>query len=195
MKISSRKLTSCSRLSERRIASSRLELREELSCPGDVAAWNKLLARRHVKFLKRAERKSEISAREREREDSLAFVSSFFFASHRSVSQRKRGQPMNHEELRDKNYAAIKHDINASCMRAPRSRFCPRESRNSRNEDIARVKDDRERTLLEIKESFWMYVLSVGNLEQTCNAHAYTRVYSLQINARSKTKTKSMQTH
>lgn len=109
------KLTSCSRLSERRIASSRLELREELSCPGDVAAWNKLPAGQHVKFLKRVERKNEISAREKILSRSCP---PFFFASHRSVSQRKRGQPMNHEELRDKNYAAIKHDINASCMRA-----------------------------------------------------------------------------
>jgi len=57
----------------------------------------------------------------RNRRDSpLRWRLPFFFVPHRSVSQRKRGQPMNREELRDKNYAAIKRDINTSCMRFSR---------------------------------------------------------------------------
>lgn len=74
-----------------------------------------------------------------------------FFVPHRSVSQRKRGQPMNREELRDKNYAAIKRDINTSCMCSSR-RDLTSESRSRRNEDSAREKRPRD-NLSKIKES------------------------------------------
>lgn len=67
-----------------------------------------------------AERKVPEKSEEekRNRRDSPSRWRLPFFVPHRSVSQRKRGQPMNREELRDKNYAAIKRDINTSCMRS-----------------------------------------------------------------------------
>lgn len=81
---------------------------------------------------------------------------------------------MNREEPRDKNYAAIKRDINASCMCSSR-RDLTSESRSRGNKDLAREGRPRDHLSPGIKES-------LSNVRAKCrelpseleNTHRYT---------------------
>lgn len=58
------------------------------------------------------------------------------------ITKEARAANESWRELRDKNYAAIKRDINTSCMRSAQS---DPESRSHRNEDLARERRPRAR--------------------------------------------------